>query len=464
MIFAITLLDLKGPLGLNDCMVSKRLFGSSGIRGDAKELFTNQFSFDIGRTFSIFLKNHSLSGWCTIGNDPRESSPRINEAVTSGLIYEGREVSNQGVVPIPAMNYILKTDSAYSGSLMITGSHIKAHLNGVKFFAFGEEILKEHEKEIEEIYTKIKTKVEYKNLSSKITNEDRAKNSYQNYLLSMVKQKLPHWKVVVDPGNGAQSDVAPWVLTRLGLEVVEINSSIQENFLSRDTEVEGDFGDLQAKVKEVNADLGVGFDSDGDRVVFVDEVGSFIPGDYTGSLIAKHINTEIIVTPINVSQVVDHIGKRVIRTKVGSPYVVQKLKEAGSKFGFEANGGGIFSEMKTRDGGRTTIEVMNLLAASGKKLSQLVSELPKFYIARDKIDFKWEQEKEIVNKVKLEFKGIKVEEMDGLKIWIDETTWILFRSSQNAPEFRVFAESKSREEAYNLLKRGLDFVSKIVNS
>lgn len=445
-------------------MGKKGLFGTSGIRGDAQEFFTNQFCFDIGRSFGKFLKNHKQQGLVAIGMDPRLSSPRIKRFVASGIISEGFEVRDQGIVPIPAINYILIAASEYSGSLMISGSHIKPHLNGIKFFANKEEISKEYEAELEQIYSQIREKTEAIDFSDRIVFEERAKNAYQEMLLSLANTPYPLWKIVVDSGNGATSDTLPQVYKTMGLNVIEINTNVQEEFMSRDTEVEGDFKQLQEKVLEEKADFGVGFDSDGDRVIFVSETGEYIPGDYSGALIARDSDSKAVVTPVNTSSVIDEIGKTVYRTKVGSPYVVAKMKETGSSFGFEANGGGISAEiMFSRDAGGTSIKILNILAKSGKKLSQLVAELPKLYIARDKVDYEWSLKDKILEAAREEFKGIRKDETDGLKIWLEDHTWILFRSSQNAPEFRVFAESRSHSSAYGLLKKGIKLVEDIVN-
>lgn len=446
-------------------MGNKSLFGTSGIRGSVEELFTDQFCFDIGRAFSIFLNNHKQDGWVAIGMDPRGSSPRIKKAIESGLVYEEREVYDQGATSIPSMNYILKVSKEYSGSIMVSGSHIKPHLNGVKFFAFEEEILKEHEKEIDTLYQEIKGKVEFKeSISDDVHQEESAHEDYKERIVSLADKNLPKWKVVIDCGDGAQSDTMPQILKRVGFDVVEINATIQGEFFSRDTEVEGDMKELQEKVKEVKADFGVGYDSDGDRCVFVDEKGSFIPGDYTGTLIAREIPGDVVVVPINTSQVVDKIGKEVFRTKVGSPFVVAEMKKRKANFGFEANGGGIFSDMMSRDGGRTTIEVINILSKSNKRLSELIAELPKYYLSRSKVNYKWELKDKIIKKAKEEFNGEKIEEKDGLKIWMDSSTWILFRSSMNAPEFRVFAESKAKQRSEELMNKGVQFVDKIISN
>jgi phosphomannomutase/phosphoglucomutase len=440
-----------------------KLFGSSGIRGDAASFFTNQLSFDLGRVFALLIKNHNQTGMVAVGMDPRDSSERIMSALIKGLRYENISVYNDHIIPIPAMNWALRSDKSTAGSIMVTGSHIKPHLNGLKFFILGNEILKSHEKEIEQLYDAEKGKINYDTIldesATKLVTESTHKDDYISYLLSHAKPTSKSLNIVVDAGNGAQSTVAPEFLKQLGHQVIEMNTDTNAPLYSRDTEVNGDFVDLQSRVVASKADLGIGFDSDGDRVIFIDELGNFIPGDYSGALIASSLGGDSTVTPINTSQVTEKTGLKVVRTKVGSPYVVGKMQEIGAKFGFEANGGGIFSEMYSRDGGRSTIEFLNLMVSKNVTASVLVSTLPKFYILRDKIDYDWSKKVEITEKARKAFPGIKTEEIDGLKIWLTDDTWILFRSSANAPEFRVFVESPTKAKAEELLAAGIKLIS-----
>lgn len=443
-----------------------RLFGTSGIRGPADSLFTNQFCFDLGRTFAKFLDNHQQPGPVAVGMDPRESSPRIKEALLQGLAFSGRKLFDEGMVPVPAMNWILRVSPVLAGSVMVTGSHIKEELNGLKFFAFKEEILKEHESEITKIYQELREKIVYQKRDIKVTREDKAGRLYGEMLIKLATKPFPSWKVVVDLGNGAQSEIIPKVLKRLNLKVIVINNTpIPKKFMTRDTEAGETFKEVANLIRSKKADCGIVFDADGDRVVFVDEKGQFIPGDYTGALIAKDAPGSSVVTPINTSQVVEYIGKKVYRTCVGSPYVVEKMKEVGASFGFEANGGGISAEvMMSRDGGSTMIKILNLMKKAGKRLEQLVDELPKFYLYRTKVDCPWELDLKVLQAAKEKFKSKKIEELDGLKIWVDESTWILFRASANAPEFRVFAEAKSEKEARKLGEDGIKLVKEVIAS
>ena len=441
------------------------LFGTSGIRGDAEKLFTNQFCFDIGRTFAQFLEQHNTLGPIAIGMDSRPSSPRIRDGLFKGLATGGIELFDEGICPIPAINWILKA-APVSASLMITGSHINTKLNGVKFYAFEEEITKEHEEEIENSYRTLKK--QRQNIPTEepeVHQESRAQELYIEMLAGLITENLPSWKVVVDCANGAQSVVIPSLLTRLGLTVVRVNCEPQQELIARDTDTDDKavIEKLKETVVREKADFGIAYDGDGDRVVFIDEKGNFIQGEYSCSLVAKYSDTSVVVTPISSSQVVDTIGKKVIRTKVGSPYVVAGMKESGATFGFEPNGGAISSEiMYTRDGGSMAIKILRLFAQFEGHFSELIGQLPKFHMKRTKVDCPSELNQKIISAAKQEFKGEKTEELDGLKIWIDNATWILFRPSANAPEFRVFAESTSKEKAEELKEQGISFVQNMI--
>lgn len=445
-------------------MGEKSLFGTSGIRGPADTFFTKQFCFDIARTFVEFLKRHGIQGPIAIGMDPRKSSPRIRNDLLQGLAVSREELFDEGVTPIPSMNWLIKSTPIVAG-IMITGSHIAPELNGVKFYAHDEEVSVEDQNEIDSIYFSIHENVKPDSVPVQVHIESRAAELYSDLLFSLVKAPYPKWKVGLDCANGAQSVVMPAFLRRLGLEVLEVNCDPQKTFIARDTDTDdkAQLETLKLKVRGEGCDFGIAFDGDGDRVVFINEEGDFVQGEYSCCLIARESPGEYLVTPISASQVVEAIGKKVVRTKVGSPYVVGKMKELGASFGFEPNGGAVSAEiMYTRDGGSLTVKMLNLFSKFQGKFSQMVAQLPKFFMFRTKVDYKWELKDKILQEAKEHFKGVKVEEMDGLKIWITDSTWMLFRSSANAPEFRVFAESKSEEEAKKLLEEGIAFVNSII--
>ncbi|MBU0572082.1 hypothetical protein KKH23_00730 [Patescibacteria group bacterium] len=442
----------------------KSLFGTSGIRGPADTLFTEQFCFDIGKTFIKFLEKHYKTGPIAVGIDPRDSSPRIKKQLFKGLATSDLKLFDEGITPVPSMNWLIKNTEIEAG-VVVTGSHIAPELNGVKFYAHDEEVSYEDQKNIESIYEELKEKEKPPELEARTQQESRARDLYSQMLFEMIKDSLPKWKVAVDCANGAQSIVIPALLRKLGLEIFEINCDTEKDFIARDTDTDdkAETEELKKAVVEENCDFGIAYDGDGDRVVFIDEKGQFIQGEYSCSLVAKHSPGDTVVTTISSSQVVEAIGKKIIRTKVGSPYVVGKMKEHKAPFGFEPNGGAISGEiMYTRDGGSMTMKIISLYSKLNGSFSSMFAQLPKYYMLRTKVDYKWELKDKIMEEAERRFKGIKVEKIDGLKIWVDDQSWILFRSSQNAPEFRVFAESAAEDKAKTLLDDGVKFVKEII--
>lgn len=432
-----------------------KLFGTSGIRGHGENYFTDPFCVQIARAFDQFLLKTCSSGAIAIGNDPRGSSPRIKTALTAGFNFTHREVFDQGTTCTPAMCYVLKNEP-YQAAIMVTGSHIAADLNGVKFFFNQEEIQKKHEAGIEQEFARLSGLAQMSTVSDTHP-VNLANDQYLDLLVNQNRSQSP-LKIVVDCGNGSQSDLMPEVLRRLGHQVIEKNCSIQGEFIARDTEVDGFLLSLQQDVIKKQADLGIAYDADGDRVAFVDHTGRFIPGDYIGTILAKNSSSQSIVTTIGTSQIIDTIGKTIYRTRVGSPFVIDEMKHKDSLFGFEPNGGCIHGEvMYTRDGGTTTIKLINYLVKNKTTLAQEYAALPKFYMYKNKIGCPVELNQTILASAKKNYSG-KYEELDGLKIWVTDTDWLLFRPSGNAPEFRVFAESLSPKKAQELGQAALELV------
>ncbi len=437
------------------------LFGTSGIRGPAATLFTPQFCFDIGRTFAIFLDQNNQTGDVAVGIDTRSSSPHIAQNLIYGLRYAGREVIHLGAIPVPAANYSVLSMGVIA-AIMVTGSHIDIESNGIKFFATKEEINKGQEEQISQIYQSLREQIAPVPIMGTIPQSNRGINNYIEMLLSLVDHPLPKVKIILDPGNGGQTEVIKTVLRELSADFITINGQTQDQLLSRDTEADGAFGVLQDKVVEEHADLGVGFDSDGDRCIFIDKKGNFIPGDYSGTLIAKWHAADSVVCPVNVSNVINYIDKEVIRTRVGSPYVIAGMKKSGSNFGFESNGGCIHEDvMLSRDGGSTFVKMLNIVKWSKLPLHELVSDLPKFYIRRSKFDCPSEKFDLILDKVRGFLTSQSIDTTDGVKLILDENTWILFRPSGNAPEFRVFVESNQETKANQYLTHALEFARNI---
>ena len=282
------------------------------------------------------------------------------------------------------------------------------------------------------------------------------------------KLALPPYKfkIAIDTANGTQSEIIPELMTRLKIKFVKTGDcDIQSPyFVPRDTETPAAFSELARQVLLEKADLGVGFDIDGDRIIFIDNLGQYLPGDYSCTLLAQVSDSKSIVTTIGSSSVIDHINKQVYRTPVGSTFVAAKMKEVGAAFGFESNGGAINAEVSYgRDGAVTLIKMLNLIKSSGRKLSAIFANLPHYALFRDKVDCPVQYYPQIYSAVKDKYSKSTIDTTDGVKINLGHDEWILFRASGNAPEFRVFVQSPDDKRAAYLGQEGLEFVKSLIN-
>src|SRR3989344_581719 len=255
-----------------------KLFGTSGVRGPADALFTDEFCGHLGFVFGTWLTKKGKSGYVAVCNDPRDSGPRLKSSLGFGLAAASWEILDEGVVPTPALTYFAHTDPRVAGAIAVTGSHIAADLNGTKLFISGEEVSKAEEREIEQLFADLESPAGFP--EPVVVMENRAKEDYLELLKNQADLPYPRWKIVVDTANGTQTQIMRDLFPDLGLDFTcsdycDIQSP---NFVPRDTEVATHFSDLMKQVIKSGADLGVGFDADGDRGVFVDETCRYVLG------------------------------------------------------------------------------------------------------------------------------------------------------------------------------------------
>ena len=322
--------------------MGRRLFGTNGIRGIANKDLTPQLALKAAQAIGIFFGG----GKILVGRDGRVSSPTIETAVRAGLLSTGCHVIKAGLVPTPALQYGVK-DLGLDGGIMITASHNPPQYNGIKVIGpEGIEIPRDQEKEIEEIFSREMGLVEW----SRMGVEEKAPDIVSKYVQGILKQvdvekiRKRNFKIVVDPGNGVGVLFVDQLLKGLGCRYHLINCQIDGMFPSRSPEPKPDvLGKLCSVVREVGANLGVAYDGDSDRAIFVDDKGRAHWGDRTFALIAdwflEHNQGEEIVTPVSSSQVILDVarrrGGRVVWTRVGSVDVSWTMVQRGAKFGGE---------------------------------------------------------------------------------------------------------------------------------
>ncbi len=443
-------------------VTQQRLFGTNGVRfvpGVTHDLdFVIRLSEAIGTYFG--------SGEVIVGMDGRRSSLALSNAVVSGLMSAGRDVAEAGLVPTPALQFAAKS-SAFKGGVMVTASHNPPQYNGVKVSGpDGVEIPRLDEQRIEKIFFDgSQTRADWKSVGV-ARQEPSVVRNYIAGIKSRVNNKAiaeRRFTVVMDLGNGAQSVAAPYLVEAMGCKLVTLNSVIDGGFPGRGPEPTPDtVKDLATAVRASGADLGVAYDGDGDRSIFCDEEGRVLWGDQSGCLLADYLLERTpeatVVTSVSSSQAIETVARKrngkVIRTRVGSVDVSRTILERRALFGFEENGGCIYSpHLPVRDGGMTTALMLECLAARGVSFSRALSfAVPTYYSAKTKVEVDGKRVDQVMKAVEKQAKG-EVERVDGLKVWTDDRSWVLVRPSGTEPLVRIFAESDTRDKADSLLKK-----------
>jgi phosphomannomutase / phosphoglucomutase len=426
------------------------LFGTNGIRGVFGKDLSLDFVADITRSLAAYYKK----GPILIGRDGRNSNNIMLNIVTAVLNSDGLDTVDAGILPTPCLQYATKKNQ-YEGGIMITASHNPPEYNGVKPIANdGVELPRQDEKVVEDIFTNkrfITSDIIGRNFKEEIT-IDR----YMNDVLALVnvdKIKRRKFKVTMDLGNGVQALVAPFLAKKLGCEVITVNGTVDGNFPGRGSEPTPSNLSLMSSVAtETSSDIGAAYDGDGDRSVFCDDKGIVHWGDRTGTLLAKYlISTKHpkakIVCPINTTHILTKIarenGSEVVHTKVGSVEVSREMVKQDAIIGMEENGGFMYGLLnQVRDGALTTALMLDLMASSEKSLSEILSSLPKVYQYKSKFECtEMRLIHKVIDTVYNHGSPMKIETLDGVKIWFDEESWLMLRPSGTEPLIRIYGES-----------------------
>jgi phosphomannomutase/phosphoglucomutase len=448
-------------------MGASKLFGTNGIRGTVNKELTPEMAAKIGSAIGTFFEKKNL----LLGHDARTSSPMFAKAVIAGLTATGCNVFFAGMAPTPALQYAVK-NHCMAGGIIITASHNPPHYNGIKvIWNDGIEISHQQEIEIENIYFENKPVfAKWNKLGAKhelpVVNDEYIEAIKKHVNTSKIAEKKYH--IVVDAANSVASLAAPRLLRELGCKVTTINANIDGTFPGRPPEPRPEnLKEIATVVKAVGADLGVAFDGDADRSMFVDEKGEIYWGDKTFALIEKYFLIENpnakIVTPVSSSTLVKDVAEaykgEIVWTKVGSVTVSQTMKKVKAKLGGEENGGVFYGpHQAVRDGAMTTALILVIMAKTGEKLSTLIAEQPQYFIEKGKVECPQNKKEKVLEKLLEQVKGSNISTIDGVKIWFEDKSAILVRPSGTEPIYRLYAEAKNQEKALKLVE---DYSSKL---
>ena len=361
------------------------LFGTDGVRGVAGVDLTAELAFNLSTAAASVLADlGEFAGHrptAIVGQDSRASGQYLEEAICRGLSSAGIDVYRVGILPTPAISFLVKDRVADLG-VMISASHNPASDNGIKFFdRSGSKLADQIEAKIESVLGKT---VVSTNGAGKVIEDLDAKESYIKNLLKSLDGNLSGLKVVIDCANGAASFVAPDVLKRAGAEVIAISASpnglnINDNCGSTHLE------NLIEAVKSQGADIGIAHDGDADRVLAIDEKGSVIDGDFILGILAQDMQlpTKTVVgtvmTNLGLIKALEEKGIKFIATAVGDRYVLEEMLAGGHLLGGEQSGHIIMSKYaNTGDGLLTALQLISKLKKSGKSASELASFMKRY--------------------------------------------------------------------------------------
>ena len=361
------------------------LFGTDGVRGVAGVDLTAELAFNLSTAAASVLADlGEFAGHrptAIVGQDSRASGQYLEEAICRGLSSAGIDVYRVGILPTPAISFLVKDRGADLG-VMISASHNPASDNGIKFFdRSGSKLADQIEAKIESVLGKT---VVSTNGAGKVIEDLEANESYIQNLLKSLDGNLSGLKVVIDCANGAASFVAPDVLKRAGAEVIAISASpnglnINDNCGSTHLE------NLIEAVKSQGADIGIAHDGDADRVLAIDEKGSVIDGDFILGILAQDMQlpTKTVVgtvmTNLGLIKALEEKGIKFIATAVGDRYVLEEMLAGGHVLGGEQSGHIIMSKYaNTGDGLLTALQLISKLKKSGKSASELASFMKRY--------------------------------------------------------------------------------------
>lgn len=430
--------------------MSRKLFGTDGIRGEANAYpLVSSVALKLGRALASTVKDEPGKA-IIIGKDTRLSGYMLETALVSGIVSMGVDVYLVGPLPTPAVAHLTRSMNAKAG-VMITASHNPAQDNGIKIFdKDGYKLPDEQEASIEElmfskdIYDLMVGGTEI----GKAYRIDEANGRYIEFAKSTVQDKrFNGLKIVLDCANGAAYDVAPKVFEELGAEVVVLNDKPDGLNINLNCGAVHPENTAKEVVKH-GADIGVTLDGDADRLIVCDENGEVLDGDYILTFCAYQMlknnalrNNTLVVTDysnMGVEEGLKKMSGKVVRTGNGDRYVIEAMRKGDFNLGGEASGHMIFSDyVSTGDGVISALQLLKLISSAGIKVSEMRKYLTKNPQILDSFDV---SEKTPFDEMPLVAK--KIEEIEEK---LKGQGRLLLRYSGTEKKCRIMIEGKERE-------------------
>jgi len=452
----------------------KLIVSVSGVRGTIGGTLTPQVASDFGCAFAVML---GAGRKVVLGRDTRPSGPMIADAVTAGMLAGGLNVVDLGVVTTPGVALMTRKLGA-DGAVVVTASHNPARYNGIKFLQpAGCGLTAEMAARLGEIWRAGGFAPGRAGRRGRLSRDGSTHRKHVAAVCDACDVEVIRsgkFKVALDSINGAGCQVTPMLLDRLGCRLVHINGEPTGRFAHEPEPIEQNLGSLCAAVKEYSADVGFGQDPDADRLVVVDETGTFIGEEYTLALAAAQVlrhRKGKLATNLATSRMIDDVaagaGAEVVRAPTGEANVVEAMMRENCIFGGEGNGGVIDPQVvPVRDSLVGIATVLQAMAETHKTVSQLVGELPSYVMLKTKLACPAGAAAEAVRRTRQMFEGVenaKINDSDGLRVDLPDG-WLSVRASNTEPIMRIIAEARSRRAAEELVQSARKIADEVIGN
>jgi phosphomannomutase len=455
-------------------------FGTSGARGLVKDM-TNRLCYAYTKAFLQEVVGQI--GQVVLGHDLRPSSPAIAAACAAAMRDMGYSVTYAGALPTPALAYFGLTIK--SPCMVVTGSHIPFDRNGLKFYRADGEITKADEDLMRAAVVDVPNEINPFTLD--IIDENATIAYVNRYVDFFGRSSLDGMRIAIFEHSSVARDILHEILIGLGAEVLTLGRT--DKFVPIDTEAvrHADIAQAQTWAEMHRFDAILSTDGDGDRPLIGDEKGQWLRGDMVGILCAKYLNADTVVTPLSSNTAVELCGsfKNVVRTKIGSPFVIAGMELASTQsiiIGYEANGGLLLGSnvarnnqalkaLPTRDAVLPMLALLCMASEQGTTLSKLSQNLPKRFTASDRLqNFSHEKSKAILNQLSSDLnitakvlasdagEIVDVNLTDGLRLTFENGDIFHLRPSGNAPELRCYTEAATESKAKLLCESTLKLI------
>jgi phosphomannomutase len=440
-------------VGANDLIVSV-----SGIRG----IIGASLTPELATAFAAALGTHTQGGRIVVSRDGRPSGTLLRHAVLAGLLGAGCDVHDLGVTPTPTCGLAVRRLQA-AGGIQITASHNPAPWNGLKLFGAASSVLTAAEgRRVQELFqTGSFRRVPWSELGTSTENRHAEEWHLQRVLelVDVSAIKAARLRTFLDANGGAGGPLGRRLLEALHCRPMVQAGEADGIFQHEPEPTEANVNAICPLVAEHGADIGLVLDPDADRLALIDETGRYIGEELTLALAVlfrlRHERGPVVIN-MSTSRVCEDIARQFdspcFRTAVGEANVVEKMHEVGAVIGGEGNGGVIDPRVgAVRDPFIGMSLILNLMAETGKKLSQLVAELPVYFIVKEKYTVQRDRLPALFTRLRGRWPDAAVNEVDGLRLdWPD--SWVHIRPSNTEPIIRVIAEAPDIDKARELCR------------